>query len=359
MVSSFQALHISTSAQWAVPTQAYTYVDAVSHKICIPFMVMGCHKLRSPPTGPTSHMREAYQCTKDVDSVGGGQVRKKAKFRPVSLKFSYEKILEIAQHLCTVGVFESQDRANAEFADLSPTQHDPVPKFPWPKASTAEPVESPLTVIDASRENHQAVKGGKSASPRSGTDNYGFTQATAVEECCFDFATKWFPEILRAKDWDCAVAVELTTWPKVFKENFPKLPDNALSVPQYTLRRIFALLTELRHTSVHRLPITAGDTSRIITSALSLAEALRDTARSAVLTELIYEVEEKAKALGQNITALKARSILELEDIDRARRELDAKECRVDSQQMVEDRECRKVIGSVLMDSVRKVLADD
>ncbi|EEY19966.1 conserved hypothetical protein [Verticillium alfalfae VaMs.102] len=325
-------------------TQAYTYVDAVSHKICIPFMFMGCHKLISPPTGPTSHMREAYQCTKEVDSVGGGKVWNE--------EFSYKKILEIARHLSTVGVFESQNRANAEFADPSPTQHDPVPKLESPKASTAEPVESPLTVIDASQENHQAVKGGKSASPSSATDNYGFTQATAVEECCFDFATKWFPKILRAKDWDCAVAVELTTWPKVFKENFPKLPDNALSVPQHTLRRIFAQLTELRHTSVHRLPITAGDTSRIITSALGLAEALRDTARSAVLAELIYEVEEKAKALGQNITAHKARSILELEDIDRARRELDAKECRVDLQQMVEDRECRKIIGSVLMDSL-------
>ncbi|KAG7113502.1 hypothetical protein HYQ45_016761 [Verticillium longisporum] len=185
------------------------------------------------------------------------------------------------------------------------------------------------------------------------------TTQRIVEECCFDFATKWFPEILRAKDWDCAVAVELTTWPKVFKGNFPKLPDNALSVPKDTLQHIFDQLPELRHTPVHRVPITAGDTSRIITSALSLAEALRDDARSAVLAELISEVEEKAKALGQNITALEARTTLELEDIDRARRELDAKERKIVAQQTVEDRECRNVIGSVLMDSVRKVLVDD
>ncbi|CRK26984.1 hypothetical protein BN1708_000769, partial [Verticillium longisporum] len=247
------------------------------------------------------------------------------------------------------GVFESEDRADAEFADPCPVQQDPVPKLETPKASTSEPVRSPSTVSDASQENNQAVKGGKSAPPGSATDNHGFTQATAAEECCFDFATKWFPDVLRAKDWDCAVAVEWTTWPKDFGPN----------VPQDTLRRIFAQLSELRHTPVHRLPITAGDASRIITSALSLAEALRDTARSAVLAELISEVEEKARALGQNIIALEARITLELEDVDRAHRELDAKERRILAQQTVEDWGCRNVIRSVLMDSVRKVLADD
>ncbi|KAF3344810.1 Pre-mRNA-splicing factor 18 [Verticillium dahliae VDG2] len=224
----------------------------------------------------------------------------------------------------SLGVFESEDRADAEFADPCPVQQDPVPKLETPKASSSEPVRSPSTVSDASQENTQAVKGGKSAPPGSATDNHGFTQATAV-----------------------------------FKENFPKLPDNALSVPQDTLRRIFAQLSELRHTPVHRLPITAGDTSRIITSALSLAEALQDTARSAVLAELISEVEEEARALGQNIVALEARITLELEDVDRARRELDAEERRILAQQTVEDWECRNVIRSVLMDSERKVLADD
>ncbi|CRK29309.1 hypothetical protein BN1708_015535 [Verticillium longisporum] len=302
--------------------------------------------------GGLSKVKTAKAIRKTLDSH-------KASLSPVSPEFSYEKILEIVQHFCTVGVFESQARADAEFADPSPVQHDPVPKLETPKASTAESVKSPLTIIDASQENIQAVEEEKPAQPSSATDDHGLTQAAAVEECCFDFATKWFPEILRAKDWDCAVAVELTTWPKVFKGNFPKLPDNALSVPKDTLQHIFDQLPELRHTPVHRVPITAGDTSRIITSALSLAEALRDDARSAVLAELISEVEEKAKALGQNITALEARTTLELEDIDRARRELDAKERKIVAQQTVEDRECRNVIGSVLMDSVRKVLVDD
>lgn len=103
----------------------------------------------------------------------------KANLGLVSLGFSHEKILEIVQHLCTVGVFESEDRADAEFADPCPVQQDPVPKLETPKASSSEPVRSPSTVSDASQENTQAVKGGKSAPPGSATDNHGFTQATA------------------------------------------------------------------------------------------------------------------------------------------------------------------------------------
>ena len=41
-----------------------------------------------------------------------------------------------------------------------------------------------------------------------------------LEELSFDFATKWTPWLLEDEKWDCAEAVELTTWTKIFEKHW-------------------------------------------------------------------------------------------------------------------------------------------
>ncbi|KAG4443678.1 hypothetical protein IFR05_000864 [Cadophora sp. M221] len=71
-----------------------------------------------------------------------------------------------------------------------------------------------------------------------------------LEESCFEFAGRWIPDILHAKGWDCAEAVELSTW-KAFLPTI--LPPNAIRpLSNYTLEGALGDAVRIRNSAVHR-----------------------------------------------------------------------------------------------------------
>jgi DNA polymerase kappa len=184
------------------------------------------------------------------------------------------------------------------------------------------------------------------------------TAQRVLEECCFEFAQQWLPSVLRSRQWDCAVAVELTKWTRILSKSSAELPADALKLRGSELTEILFTTNKLRHTAVHRLPTTARGIDAFLQAASKLAEALQDSLRTAQLDELHSELENKIKAMELNKNALEDGLSRELRDIRRQREVLDQKEREVKEAMVKEDGENKALIGSLLEESVRRIFAE-
>ncbi|KAF4878826.1 hypothetical protein CGCSCA1_v002223 [Colletotrichum siamense] len=158
------------------------------------------------------------------------------------------------------------------------------------------------------------------------------TAQTVLEECCFDFANKTIPDALSERGWDCASAVELTKWARILHKELPQ--------------------------AVHRLRTTARGISRLLESAVGLAEALNDVARAAQLEELKSELDGKVKAMEMSKNVLEDRAAAGLEEIRRQREELDRQEKQLVLDMLTEDREYKDLVGKLLVASVKDIFED-
>ncbi|KAJ0303192.1 hypothetical protein COL5a_005894 [Colletotrichum fioriniae] len=177
-----------------------------------------------------------------------------------------------------------------------------------------------------------------------------------LEECCFDFAKKWFPDVLQDKGWECASAVELTNWIKVFNAEVLALPPQVIAMTDKTIYQVFAPTHKLRHTAVHRLPTTAREIIRLLRAAVELTETLQDFTRAFQLEELILEVDEKIKTMELTKNVLEDRAAAQLEDIRRQREDLDRQEREFIESMLKEDQEHKALIGSLLEIAVDDIL---
>ncbi|KAK1675199.1 hypothetical protein BDP55DRAFT_159999 [Colletotrichum godetiae] len=169
-----------------------------------------------------------------------------------------------------------------------------------------------------------------------------------LEDCCFDFATKWIPHVLQGQGWDCSSAVELTKWTSVFSTTGLKLPAHATTPAGTSIKEILFHTHQLRHTAVHRLPTTARGVNQHLRAALRVAEALQDVSRAAQLEDLVSEVDEKIKAMVLTKNVLENRTLFSLDDIRRQREELDRQEKEVIESMVKEDSDHKALIGRLL-----------
>ncbi|EQB57289.1 ubiquinol-cytochrome-c reductase cytochrome c1 [Colletotrichum gloeosporioides Cg-14] len=156
------------------------------------------------------------------------------------------------------------------------------------------------------------------------------TAQIVLEECCFDFASKTIPDAL-------------------------KLPQGLSGV---TVQSALVSTHQLRHTAVHRLRTTARGISRLLESAVGLAEALNDVARAAQLEELKSELDGKIKAMEMSKNVLEDRAAAGLEEIRRQREELDRQEKQLVLDMLTEDREYKDLVGKLLVASVKDIFED-
>ncbi|KAF6831256.1 ubiquinol-cytochrome-c reductase cytochrome c1 [Colletotrichum musicola] len=306
--------------------------------------------------------------------------------------FGEVKLTEIARQLLESRIFESDLRAKVEFPDLfrtSPLQDaqreaseaDAAKSLAGVLGELArdedgegnvadaddpdwipEPVQEKLGAITQGPPVKSSTASGipslyPSYVPYSAQHSILTAAQRVLEESCFDFATKWFPELVQEKGWECASAVELTKWIKVFKQKLPKLPLHATAPPAgCSVEAALLAVHPLRHTAVHRVSTTAREISSMLHSALRLAKTLRDVPRAALLEELASEVDNKIKAMDLSKNVLENRATAQMEEIRLQREALDREEKRLLEGMVQQDREQKALIGRLLESSVREIL---
>jgi len=71
-----------------------------------------------------------------------------------------------------------------------------------------------------------------------------------LEEGCYDFAARWLPQKLNDSRWDCAEAVELSTWRDFLPSNLP--PNSLKPLSNYTLESGLIDAVRVRNSAVHK-----------------------------------------------------------------------------------------------------------
>nr|CEG05608.1 unnamed protein product [Fusarium clavum] len=105
---------------------------------------------------------------------------------------------------------------------------------------------------------------------------------STMEEACYYFAEKQFPEVLEEKEWDCPEAAELNVWVSVFFErrNF-KLLRRFSNFTKNTrdLGELLDSMKQIRHSAVHRHPLTVTTIRRLVQEAIAFCRILGDNTR--------------------------------------------------------------------------------
>lgn len=176
-----------------------------------------------------------------------------------------------------------------------------------------------------------------------------------LEESCFEFAQKHFPQLLAKNGWDCPEAVELTEWTKILSRHSGPL----IKALKPCLNELIGLLRELRHSAVHRLRKPAAGVERLAENAQLFLEALEDSTRSAKVESLRRELRSAIEELKRNKDLFERRFLAQLKEIQKKRSELDLWEKNAKEAMVREDLQCSRDISEGLEIIVRRDKSKD
>lgn len=109
-----------------------------------------------------------------------------------------------------------------------------------------------------------------------------------LEEGCFDFASRWLPQVLHEKGWDCSEAVELSTWKAFLPTTLPPTAIKPLS--NYTLEAALADAVRIRNSAVHRHLCDNNEIRKMALQAQDLMSMFSDTTRQTKFHHLWVEI---------------------------------------------------------------------
>ncbi|KAL4805711.1 hypothetical protein BDV18DRAFT_160600 [Aspergillus unguis] len=169
-----------------------------------------------------------------------------------------------------------------------------------------------------------------------------------VEEACFAYAQRQFPQLLVKNGWDCPEAVELTEWTKLLP-----LYSGEFVTRTNIQDELFSSLRELRHSAVHRLRKTAGSVERLAKNTQLFLEALNDYDRSERVSNLRRELNKAIDELKRNKDLLEGRYLSELKEIQARRAALDTWERDAKNVMVDSDLQCLNDIDRSIENVVR------
>ena len=180
-----------------------------------------------------------------------------------------------------------------------------------------------------------------------------------LEHCCFDFATRWLPDVLRAKNWECAEAVELNQWDVILPQRFDEIGAEATNLDSAESLTVALRATHpLRHAAVHRLATSVKGIEEMLESASQLAKALRDTPRVLKLETLLLDFKGKVKDMELYKNHLENQLDEKLRGIETRRSALDAQEAAAKAIMSRRDRENTERISSLIGNSITGLQSD-
>ena len=159
------------------------------------------------------------------------------------------------------------------------------------------------------------------------------------------------PELLAARHWDCAEAVELNRWTSEFfarKEQFAAMDVKTVKPLDDLLRSIAAI----RHTAVHRLRISVKSIEQYLLDAESLLTLLDDQTNLAVVCRLRCETQSIIGELERNKHILNTKREKTQQRIAAQRAELDRLEKALFADMVKEDSDYKALAGANLEQAI-------
>lgn len=131
------------------------------------------------------------------------------------------------------------------------------------------------------------------------------------------------PELLEKKRWDCAQKIELNQWARQFKLHKDLFERNRV---QKLPGSFYNSVADIRHTAVHRLPVTANVIQQLLVQGELLATLLADEAAESKLSAFKREIQGSISDMRDYKSMLQAKKASTLKRIAAERLELDRQE---------------------------------
>ncbi|EYE98319.1 uncharacterized protein EURHEDRAFT_399626 [Aspergillus ruber CBS 135680] len=138
----------------------------------------------------------------------------------------------------------------------------------------------------------------------------------------------------------------------------PQLPHESLQLRGSQFDTLLSTICQIRHTAVHRQPITATSVSLLVLEAKRLAEALQDPLRTSQLEDLHFDIQNKIQEMELNKNALEANHAHELRALQLQREELDQKEEQLRAKIINSDKENKTLTGLLVKESLKRIFID-
>ncbi|KAJ0103764.1 hypothetical protein J7T55_001220 [Diaporthe amygdali] len=175
-----------------------------------------------------------------------------------------------------------------------------------------------------------------------------------LELACFRFAEKAMPEILEKRKWHCPESAELNLWATEFLKRlvrFEKRPSTAVSPPR-RLEELFPSIAQIRHHTVHRIPVTAKELEQFMADGETLVQLFEDYVTIAVMSRARSEVHMAATEMENRKTMLEARLTKILQDVADKRAELDRAEAEAIADTQRKDKENQSFANAYLQEAI-------
>lgn len=144
-----------------------------------------------------------------------------------------------------------------------------------------------------------------------------------LEQSCYMFGQRKMPDEIQKQDWDSADCVELNVWMWLFKSREDVFDAAKVAAIDRTFPDFLNSVAQIRHTAVHRLPITAGRVESLLADAEILASLLADEDCARQLSRLRRQTHAVVEDFGRNKDFLELQYMEKRKEIAARRAELD------------------------------------
>ena len=181
-----------------------------------------------------------------------------------------------------------------------------------------------------------------------------------LEDCCYEWAAKWIPNVLEERNWTCAEAVELGRWSQVIPQRFGKLSIDATRLDsREALAQVLQATHSLRHAAVHRLPTSGKGIEKMLNNALALVKALNDTGRIFKMEDVLKQLQARMRDMELHKNQLENELDEELRSIQEQRAALDLREKEAKINMVRQDRKNTSDISYLFGKSLGNLRSDD
>jgi hypothetical protein len=169
-----------------------------------------------------------------------------------------------------------------------------------------------------------------------------------LERSCFAYGQTTFWEELERGGWDCPESAELNAWTSVLLEQQAKVKPELVAQRGRPLSEILNSLSQLQHTAVHRIQVTANRVYQFICDAENLSIILGDCESSEHLANLRRGLESTIDDINRNKDLLESRHVEILKHLAEERAKLLRQEKAAHEHLLSEDKKYQARVTAIL-----------
>ncbi|KAF7535089.1 hypothetical protein G7054_g5655 [Neopestalotiopsis clavispora] len=313
--------------------------------------------------------RRVYLACRSIFSGNDAQLRKKKAVQKkihtcihmsslASLAhMNMSEIVAVARSLLERRIFESNEMARIEFPDLFQSTIVQEPSQELPELEIFQRVGGHLLNGAADSEEHDEEAHG------SGDLDVPIELVThdevqsLLEECFYEFAQQWLPDVLEQEQCDCAMSIELNEWARLIRKHEKKIPSAALDLMgKSDMESVLAAVAQIRHSAVHRNKLTGSDVRDMVAQAAAAASMLRDTHHASVLETMANEVRYRLISMESIKKRAETQAMDKLRDINERRIALLREEDAAIAEMVRRDADGTRSMGLLIEEAVDKIL---